>query len=113
MASLKKDVFKPIVFPGLGGDKSASKTNAFFTLQFISGYLIRKCLRAIPTIFVQFLTMRLTKKYYNRLQHFFGKEVSYFSMTPQSLWLELEGAEFGKARFHDRLEPCLQAETWV
>jgi hypothetical protein len=70
MASLKKDVFKPIVFPGLGGDKSASKTNALFTLQFISGYLIRKCLRAIPTIFVQFLTMRLTKKYYNRLQHF-------------------------------------------
>jgi len=57
MASLKKDVFKPIVFPGLGGDKSASKTNAFFTLQFISGYLIRKCLRAIPTIFVQFLTI--------------------------------------------------------
>jgi len=44
---------------------------------------------------------------------FFGKEVSYFSMTPQSLWLELEGAGFGKARFHNRLEPCLQAETWV
>jgi len=48
MASLKKGVFKPIVFPGLGRDKSASKTNAFFALQFIFGYLIRKCLRAFP-----------------------------------------------------------------
>ena len=70
MTSLKKGVFKQIVFTGLNRDKSASKTNAFFTLQFISGYLIRKCLRAIPTIFVQFLTIRLTKKYYNRFQYF-------------------------------------------
>jgi hypothetical protein len=48
MASLKKGVFKQIVFTGLARDKGASKTNTFFTLQFIYGYFIRKCLRAFP-----------------------------------------------------------------
>jgi len=48
MASLEKSLFKPIVFPGLGWDKNASKANAFFCLAICFRISYRQVLGRFP-----------------------------------------------------------------
>ena len=52
------------------------KNECFFTLQFVFGYLIRKCLRASPSKYVPLLANMLTKMFSIDPNIFFRKEVN-------------------------------------